>query len=38
MGKLGECGEACKTIERAAQDIMGEHDTDIAEALYVVSD
>lgn len=33
----GECGEACKTVERAAQDIIGEHDTDIAEALFVVS-
>jgi hypothetical protein len=37
MEQQGECGEACKTIERAAQEVMGEHDTDVAEAVYVVS-
>jgi hypothetical protein len=37
MERQGECGEACKTIERAAQEIIGEHDTDVAEALFVVS-
>ncbi|KAL4535078.1 hypothetical protein Ndes2526B_g05990 [Nannochloris sp. 'desiccata'] len=35
MERQGECGEACKTIERAAQEVMGEHDTDVAEAVYV---
>ena len=34
--KIGECGEACKTIEKAVQMVMGEHDTDVAEALYMV--
>jgi hypothetical protein len=37
MRQLGECGEACKTIERAAEAVMGEHDTDVAEALFTVS-
>ena len=27
----------CKTAERAAEAVMGEHDTDVAEALFVVS-
>jgi len=36
MGKVGECREACKTIELAAQDVMGEHDVDLAEALFLV--
>lgn len=36
-GEPGECGEACKTIEKAAVDIVGEHDTDIAETLFLVS-
>jgi hypothetical protein len=36
MNRQGECREACKTIERAAQEVMGEHDTDVAEALFVV--
>ena len=26
----------CKTVERAAEQIMGEHDTDVAEALFAV--
>lgn len=34
-GKPGDCGEACKTIEKAAQEVIGDHDTDIAEALFV---
>jgi hypothetical protein len=37
MRQPGECGEACKTIERAAEEVMGEHDTDVAEALFTVS-
>lgn len=35
--QLGECGVECKTVERAAQDILDEHDTDMGEVLYVVS-
>ncbi len=34
--QAGACGEECKTAERAAEQIMGEHDTDVAEALFVV--
>lgn len=34
--QAGPCREACKTTERAAEQIMGEHDTDVAEALFVV--
>ncbi|CAI7795048.1 unnamed protein product [Closterium sp. NIES-54] len=30
----GECLSECKTIQRACQDIMGEHDTDIAERIF----
>lgn len=37
MGGPGQCGEACRTIEKAAQEIMGNHDADVAEALYMVS-
>ncbi|PRW59626.1 CURVATURE THYLAKOID chloroplastic-like isoform B [Chlorella sorokiniana] len=33
--QAGTCGEACRTVERAAEQIMGEHDTDVAEALFV---
>lgn len=36
MKNLGECGVACKTIEKAMRSVMGEHDTDVAEALYMV--
>ncbi|GAB4821675.1 hypothetical protein N2152v2_008721 [Parachlorella kessleri] len=35
MAELGECGVECKTLQRAVQDILDEHDTDIAEALFV---
>lgn len=35
MGETGECGEECKTVERAAQDILDVHDTDMGEALFV---
>jgi hypothetical protein len=34
MRAEGECGEACKTLERAALDVMGDHDADVGEALY----
>lgn len=36
MKQLGECGEACKTIEKAAQEVMDGHDIEVAEALYMV--
>ena len=36
--QAGVCGVECKTVERAAEQIMGEHDTDVAEALFVVSE
>jgi hypothetical protein len=35
--QLGKCDVECKTAERAAERIVGEHDTDIAEVLYTVS-
>ena len=35
MGTQGECGTACRTIEYAARKVMGEHDADVGEALYV---
>jgi hypothetical protein len=35
MKKRGECNEACRTIEYAAREIMGEYDGDVGEALYV---
>ena len=35
MGDLGQCDEVCRTAELAAQAIVGEHDTDMAEVLYV---
>lgn len=31
---LGVCGAACKTIARAAEEILGEHDTDLGEVLW----
>lgn len=34
--QVGVCGTECKTVERAAEQIMGEHDTDVAEALFMV--
>ncbi|CAM6127275.1 unnamed protein product [Calypogeia fissa] len=30
----GECNSECKTIERACEEVMGDHDTDVAEFLY----
>lgn len=35
MGRPGQCTLACRTIEYAAQKVMGEHDADVGEALYV---
>lgn len=37
MKRMGECGEACRTIEYAAQKVMAEYDADIGEALYTKS-
>ncbi|PSC76262.1 DUF3456 domain [Micractinium conductrix] len=34
MEAVGNCGVECKTVERAAELIMGEHDTDAAEVLF----
>ena len=33
---IGKCGPECKTVQRAAEDIVGDHDTDIAEKLWQV--
>lgn len=30
----GKCGTECRTIARACDEIMGDHDTDLAEMLY----
>eukprot|EP00850_Spirogloea_muscicola_P004588 SM000019S05132 [mRNA] locus=s19:1084624:1088069:- [translate_table: standard] len=30
----GNCNSECKTIQRACEEVMGEHDTDVAELLY----
>ncbi len=35
MRRPGQCTLACRTIEYAAQKVMGEHDADVGEALYV---
>lgn len=37
MKRMGECGEACRTIEYTAQNVMAEYDADIGEALYTKS-
>ena len=34
--QVGQCDVECKTVERAAEQIMGEHDTDVAEVLFAV--
>mmetsp|Transcript_35548 Transcript_35548/g.57126 ORF Transcript_35548/g.57126 Transcript_35548/m.57126 type:complete len:346 (-) Transcript_35548:171-1208(-) len=31
---FGECGTECKTMQRACHDIIGDRDTDIAEAIF----
>ena len=36
LPQVGNCGVECKTVERAAELIMGEHDTDAAEVLFTV--
>lgn len=32
--QLGDCGVECKTVQRAAEDIIGDRDTDLAEELW----
>jgi len=34
MGARGKCKAECQTIARSCDNILGEHDTDVAEALY----
>ena len=34
--ELGKCREECKTIQRAAQEVLSDYDTDIAEKLWQV--
>lgn len=36
QGQFGECHSECRTIARACEEIVGDHDTDIAEELYKV--
>ena len=36
LPQVGNCGSECKTVQLAAERIMGEHDTDIAEILFTV--
>ncbi|KAL3151089.1 hypothetical protein ABBQ38_012958 [Trebouxia sp. C0009 RCD-2024] len=32
--ELGDCGVECKTVQRAAEEIVGDNDTDLAEELW----
>jgi hypothetical protein len=32
--QVGECNSECKTVAKAAEEIIGEHDTDLAEELW----
>ena len=32
--ELGKCGSECRTIQKAAEEILEEHDTDMAEKLW----
>lgn len=34
MPEQGECGSECKTVRKAAEQILGDHDTDVAEKLF----
>ncbi len=36
QAEAGVCGSECKTIAKAALEIVGDHDTDIAEMLWKV--
>ena len=33
-GKFGACNSECKTMQRACEDIVGDRDTDVAEAIF----
>ena len=37
QSQLGDCGVECKTVQKAAEEIVGDHDTDLAEELWKVS-
>lgn len=32
--QIGECGRECKTVRMAAEKVLGEHDTDVAEKMF----
>lgn len=36
QSELGDCGVECKTVQKAAMEIIGDHDTDLAEELWKV--
>ena len=36
QAQLGDCGVECKTVQRAAEEIVGDNDTDLAEELWKV--
>lgn len=36
QGDFGECNSECRTIAKACESIVGDHDTDIAEELVKV--
>ena len=36
MDEAGKCGTECKTVQRAAEDVMEYADTDMAEKLWQV--
>lgn len=36
QAELGDCGVECKTVQRAAEEIVGDNDTDLAEELWKV--
>lgn len=36
QAELGDCGVECKTVQRAAEEIVGDSDTDLAEELWKV--
>jgi len=34
QAQLGKCGAECKTVQRAATELLEAHDTDMAERLF----
>jgi hypothetical protein len=34
--QLGKCGPECRTIQKAVEEVLDDHDTDIAEKLWQV--